>query len=135
MQSSNWVGRIIGEIVYRGLYPVVELWTGVSLPREVEVGRNLQIHHRGKIVVHPNVTIGQNCAIVHGVTIGNRYPGGDVPRIGNNVQVGAYAQILGGVEVGDGSKIGSLAIVLDDVPAGATVVPAKSRVILQWREP
>ena len=68
-----------------------------------------------------------------GVTIGNRREDGPVPVIGDNVEFGAYAQVFGGVHVGDGSKIGAMSVVLHDVPAGATVVGAPAKVVA--REP
>jgi serine O-acetyltransferase len=51
-----------------------------------------------------------------------------VPVIGDDVELGAYAQVLGGVRIGDGARIGAMTVVLTDVPAGATVVgnPARS---------
>jgi len=64
-----------------------------------------------------------------GVTIGNRHPDGPVPVIGDNVELGAYAQVLGGVRIGDNARIGAMSVVLCDVPDGATAVGAPARVI------
>jgi len=64
-----------------------------------------------------------------GVTIGNRREGGPVPVIGDNVEFGAYAQVLGGVRVGDNCRIGAMSVVLSDVPDGATAVGAPARII------
>nr|WP_228494562.1 hypothetical protein [Clavibacter sp. VKM Ac-2873] len=64
----------------------------------------------------------------HGVTIGAKN-GDDVPVIGDDVQVGAFAQILGPIHVGDGSTVGAMTLVLRDVPAGATVVGVPGRVL------
>jgi serine O-acetyltransferase len=119
--------------VYRILHPIVEAWSGVTLPRETEVGGNLKIYHRGKVVINGSAVIGKNCSIVHGVTIGNRRPGGPCPIIGDNVEIGAYAQVLGEVTVGKGAKIGSLAIVVDDVPEFATVVAQKAVIVSKPR--
>ena len=55
-----------------------------------------------------------------GVTIGNRREGGPVPVLGDDVELGAYAQVLGGVQLGHGCKVGAMSVVLDDVPPGAT---------------
>ena len=54
---------------------------------------------------------------------------GPTPVIGDDVFIGAYAQILGGVRIGDGAKIGALSVVLDDVPAGATAVGIPARIV------
>jgi serine O-acetyltransferase len=121
---------LAGELLYRLLYPLVEGWSGVTLPRETRVGKNLRIHHRGKVVINGASVIGDNCSIVHGVTLGNRFPGGDCPVIGDDVEIGAYAQIVGAVHVGDGAKIGALTVVVADVPTGATVVGPKARILM-----
>jgi serine O-acetyltransferase len=64
-----------------------------------------------------------------GVTIGNRHDDGPVPVIGDNVEFGAYAQVLGGVRIGNNCRIGAMSVVLDDVPEGATVVGVPARVV------
>lgn len=110
-------------------YSVTRLLTGIDIPRSVMVGPGLMIHHFGGIILNPRTEIGEGCTLRHGVTIGNRLSDDDVPVIGNGVQIGAYAQILGRVVVGDKSTVGALSLVLSDVPNGATVVGAPARVI------
>ncbi|MDX6636632.1 MAG: serine O-acetyltransferase, partial [Solirubrobacterales bacterium] len=83
----------------------------------------------GGIFVASGVRIGAGCTLRQGVTIGNRVDGGPVPALGDQVELGAYAQVLGGVRIGDGCRIGALSVVLDDVPDGATAVGAPARVI------
>lgn len=108
---------------------VVETLTGISFLYTVEIGGGLRIWHFGNIFVHPQVRIGRNCTLRQGVTIGNRVEGGPVPVIGNDVDFGAYSQVLGGIRVGDGARIGAMAVVLMDVPEGATAVGNPARVI------
>lgn len=74
-------------------------------------------------------TIGKNCTIFQNVTIGSRSC--DAPIIGDNCVIGANAVILGNVKIGDNVKIGAGAIVVEDVPNGATVVGPKARIILK----
>jgi len=93
------------------------------------LGEACRIWHFGNIFIHPNVVIGANCTLRQGVTIGNRHPDAPVPRIGDNVDFGAYAQILGGVKIGNNCKIGALSVVLSDVPDGATAVGIPARVV------
>jgi serine O-acetyltransferase len=62
-----------------------------------------------------------------GVTIGNRRADGPVPALGNNVECGAYAQMLGGVRIGNDCRIGAMSVVLDDIPDGATAVGIPAR--------
>lgn len=126
--------RAAYDVLYRVLHPIIEGWTGITLPRETAVGRNLRFYHRGKVVINGATVIGDNCSIVHGVTIGNRIPGGPCPVIGDHVEIGAYAQVLGDVRIGDRAKIGSLAVVVDDVPAGATAVGPKARLVGRSQE-
>jgi len=73
--------------------------------------------------------IGSNCTLRQGVTIGNRTEGGAVPVIEDDVEFGAYAQVLGGIRLGNGCKIGAMSVVLQDVPPGATAVGIPARVI------
>lgn len=88
----------------------------------------------GLYIAHPIGTviaaeeIGENCSIIANVTIGMRNEWA-FPRIGNNVFIGAGARVLGGIHVGDGAVIGANAVVIHDVPAGATVVGIPARVI------
>lgn len=111
------------------LYRIVETAVGITLPISAEVGPGLRIWHFGNIVIHSGVVIGADCTLRHGVTIGNRHTDGPVPRLGDNVEVGAYAQILGGVKIGNNCKIGAMSLVLSDVPDGATAVGIPAQVI------
>lgn len=110
-------------------YRVVETVTGISLPKHVELGPGCRIHHFGGIVIHDEARIGANCTLRHGVTIGDRRPGGPVPVIEDDVEIGAYAQILGDIRIGRGARIGAMAVVLTDVPAGASAVGNPARIL------
>jgi serine O-acetyltransferase len=100
----------------------MQVLTGNEIPPTTEIGPGLMIWHSGGIVIHSASKIGAGCTLHQGVTIGVRYGGGDTPVIGDRVDFGAYAQIIGGVIVGDDCKIGTMAVVLDDIPAGASAV-------------
>jgi len=78
-------------------------------------------------VIHKNCIIGKNVTIAQCVTIGGRSGACEVPRIGDNVYVGAGAIVLGAIEIGDGVVIGAGSVVLKDIPAGEVWagVPAK----------
>jgi len=121
--------RWFGTRWYWLMYRVVETLTGITLPKDAEVGPGLRIHHMGPIVVHSQAKIGANCTLRHGVTIGNRHNDGPAPVLEDDVELGAYAQILGDVRVGRGAKVGALTVVLQDVPAGATAVGNPARII------
>ncbi len=100
----------------------MQVLTGNEIPPTPEIGPGLMIWHSGGIVIHGATKIGEQCTLHHGVTIGIRYRGGNTPVIGNRVDFGAYAQVLGGVTIGDDCTIGAMAVVLNDIPAGATAV-------------
>jgi serine O-acetyltransferase len=111
------------------LFRFLELLTGVSLPLGARIAGGLRIWHFGGVFVHPNASIGHNCTLRQGVTIGNRHSNTDAPLIGDDVEFGAYAQVLGGIRIGSGAKIGAMSVVLKDVPAGCTAVGSPARII------
>lgn len=115
--------------MYSLLFRTVETCTEISLPVEAQIGPGLRIYHFGNIFIHPNAIIGRNCTLRQGVSIGNIGVQGPVPIIEDDVEFGAYAQVLGQVRVGRGARIGALTLVLDDVPAGATVMGNPGRIL------
>ena len=118
------------SLLYKFLKIGVQITTGIDLPCETQVGRRLVIEHFGGIVISGDSVIGDDVTLRHGVTLGLRrthLPG--APVIGNRVDIGAGAKILGGVTVGDHARVGANAVVLNDVPAGATVVGIPARII------
>ncbi|HEX8910828.1 MAG TPA: DapH/DapD/GlmU-related protein [Humisphaera sp.] len=121
--------RRLAEKRYWLYYRIVETLTGISIPKSVEVGPGLKIHHFGNIFVHKDTKIGANCTLRQGVTIGNRVPDGPTPVLEDDVELGAYAQVLGGVRIGKGAKVGAMSVVLQDVPPGATAVGIPARIV------
>jgi serine O-acetyltransferase len=128
-RQDGFLKRIL-EQWYWFVYRMVETLTGISFTKSVKIGPGLRIWHFGNIFIHPCVQIGANCTLRQGVTIGNRVDGGPVPTIDDNVEFGAYAQVLGGIHIGANARIGAMAIVLQDVPAGATAIGNPARIIL-----
>ena len=127
--------RVLAKAAYLATFKLVEIFAGVSLPAHARIGKGLYIGHFGNIVVHPDTVMGERCSVSQGVTIGvlgGERPG--VPRIGNDVYIGAGAKILGPVTIGDGAIIGANAVVLDDVPAGATAVGVPARIIVKGEQ-
>jgi serine O-acetyltransferase len=119
--------------IYWVLFRLIETITGISLPKEAIFGPGIRIWHFGGIFVHPDTRVGKGCTLRQGVTLGNRYAAGPCPTLGDNVELGAYAQVLGGVTIGDNCRIGAMAVVLQDVPSGASAVGNPARLI--WPEP
>ncbi|MFC7288424.1 serine O-acetyltransferase [Herminiimonas glaciei] len=129
--DSRAPGRIrrLLTVVYWPWFRLVETVVGISLPKSAVIGGGLRIWHFGGIFVHPEAQIGRNCTLRQGVTIGNRSADGAVPVIGDDVEFGAYAQVLGAVRIGHGCRIGALSVVLCDVPDGATAVGVPARIV------
>jgi serine O-acetyltransferase len=117
------------SILYRSLYRKIRNTYGIDLPYTVKLGRRVVIEHQSAIIIHGYCMIGDDCIIRQGVTLGNRYLEKPLesPQLGDRVNVGAGAKILGKVYLGDDVNIGANAVVLSDVPAGKTAVgiPAK----------
>ena len=113
------------------LAKLAEMLSGITIGVSARIGRRLVIEHSGAIVVHGNSVIGDDCIIRQGVTIGNRRMDRplEAPHIGNRVNIGAGAKILGAVRVGDDADIGANAVVLTDVPQGSLAVGVPARII------
>jgi serine O-acetyltransferase len=100
---------------------------GADIPLNCRIGGGLLIPHPNGIVIHPDATIGTNCLIFQQVTLA--WGPGGAPQIGAHVDIGAGAKLLGRVTVHSGARIGANAVVLSDVPAGATAVGVPARVV------
>lgn len=117
------------SLLYKFLKIGVQITAGIDLPCEARVGRRLVIEHFGGIVVSGDSVIGDDVTLRHGVTLGLRRTGvPGSPVIGNGVDIGAGAKILGPVQIGAGAVIGANAVVLSDVPAGALAVGIPARI-------
>ena len=120
----KWLGRFISHIA-RGL-------TGIEIHPGAKIGNGVIFDHAMGVVVGETAEIGDGCTIYQGVTLGGTslYKGAKRhPTLGKNVVVSAGAKVLGGFLVGDGAKIGSNAVVIKPVPAGATAVGIPARII------
>ena len=121
--------RVPLSAVYWTCFRYVRNHYGIELPYSAKLGRRVIIEHQGAIVVHGDSVIGDDCILRQGVTLGNRRLNEpfDAPVLGDKVNVGAGAKILGKVVIGDQAAIGANSVVLSDVPPGriAIGIPAK----------
>jgi serine O-acetyltransferase len=119
------------SILYRWMYRRCRNVYGIELPYSAKLGRRVIIEHQHGIVIHGNCVIGDDCIIRQGVTLGNKTLDRphDAPKLGNRVNVGAGAKVLGEVKIGDDASIGANAVVVKDVPPGAIAVGIPARMI------
>ena len=99
-------------------------FTGIEIHPGAKIGKRLFIDHGMGIVIGETTTVGNNCTIYHGVTLGGT--GKDKykrhPDLGNNVVVGCGAKVLGPIKIGNNVKIGANSVVLKDIENNSTVV-------------
>ena len=109
------------------LFNKLNVMGGCIIGRGADFGPGLVLVHSIGVVINTSVKGGRNVVIEHQVTIGAEK--GLSPVLGDDVFIGAGAKILGAVSLGNGAKVGANAVVLDDVPPGATVVGIPARVV------
>lgn len=116
----------------RWLSTVARWLTGIEIHPAARIGRRFFIDHGMGVVIGETAEIGDDCTIYHGVTLGGTSweKGKRHPTLGNGVVIGAGAKVLGPVNIGDGARVGSNAVIVRDVPAGATAVGVPGRVVM-----
>jgi serine O-acetyltransferase len=129
----RWRLRLVARVISQ----FARFITGIEIHPGARIGRKFFIDHGMGVVIGETAKIGDNVTIYHGVTLGGVSPGeskkGDLrhPQIGNNVIIGSGAQLLGPIKVGNGARIGSNAVAVKDIPAGATVVGIPAREVVK----
>lgn len=121
--NFKWLARFLST--------VARWLTGVEIHPGAKIGRRFFIDHGMGVVIGETAEIGDDVTLYHGVTLGGTSwnPGKRHPTLGNNVVVGAGAKILGPLYVGENARVGSNAVVVKDVPPGATVVGIPGRIV------
>jgi serine O-acetyltransferase len=107
--------------------------TGIEIHPGATIGRRVFIDHGMGVVIGETAVIGDDCTLYHGVTLGGTSwkKGKRHPTLERGVVIGAGAKVLGPITVGEEAKIGSNAVVVKDVPAGATAVGIPARILDQ----
>jgi serine O-acetyltransferase len=125
----RWI-RAPFSAIYKLLWVAVQILTGIELPCETLVGHRFRIDHFGGIVISGDAVFGDDCVIRNGVTVGLRNAGErGSPMLGDRVDIGAGAKLLGPIRIGDDVAIGANAVVLCDVPAHSIAVGIPARVL------
>jgi serine O-acetyltransferase len=122
--------RLPFSLIYKMLFPIVELILGIKLSYNVKVGRRLRIDHSGGMVLGAR-QIGDDCIIRQNTTFGIVNPAqrSGKPTIGNRVDIGTGVVILGDLTIGDDVIIGANAVVTKDIPPRSVAVGVPARVI------
>ena len=120
----KWIARLLSVFA--------RFLTGIEIHPGAKIGRRVFLDHGLGIVIGETTEIGDDCTIYQGVTLGGTslYKGVKRhPTLGKDVVISAGAKVLGGFTVGDGARVGSNAVVLKEIPAGATAVGIPARVL------
>jgi serine O-acetyltransferase len=124
MRDMKWLGRFTSHIA-RAL-------TGVEIHPGATIGRRVFIDHGIGVVIGETAEIGDDCTIYQGVTLGGTSLNKGAkrhPTLGRGAIIGAGAKVLGGFTVGEGAKVGSNAVVVKEVPSGATAVGNPAHIV------
>ena len=119
----KWLGRLVSHL---------GRWlTGIEIHPGALIGRRFFIDHGMGVVIGETAEIGDDCTLYHGVTLGGTSwnKGKRHPTLGNGVVVGAGAKILGPIMIGDDARVGSNAVVVKNVPPGATAIGIPARIV------
>lgn len=129
LTHTLWRMRL--KLLARVVSMLARLLTAIEIHPAATVGKRLFIDHGFGVVIGETASIGDDVTIYHDVTLGGTSLAQEIrhPQIGNGVIIGAGAQLLGPISVGDYARIGSNAVVVGNVPAGATMVGIPARVV------
>src|SRR4051794_7065641 len=122
----DWMARFVSHLA--------RFLTGIEIHPGAKIGRRVFIDHGMGVVIGETAEVGDECTIYQGVTLGGTSLAMGAkrhPTLGRGVIVSAGAKVLGGFTVGDGARVGSNAVLLQAVPAGATAVGIPARIIVK----
>jgi serine O-acetyltransferase len=121
--NLKWLARLSSH--------VARWFTGIEIHPGARIGRRVFIDHGMGVVIGETAEVGDDCTLYHGVTLGGTswQKGKRHPTLDAGVIVGAGAKVLGPITLGAGAKVGSNAVVVKDVPSGATAVGIPARIL------
>lgn len=130
-RAAHWLWQARFKWLARLTSHFGRLLTGIEIHPGATIGRRFFIDHGMGVVIGETAEIGDDCTLYHGVTLGGTSwnKGKRHPTLGKGVVIGAGAKILGPIVVGDGARVGSNAVVVKNVPPGATAIGIPARII------
>lgn len=134
LSNIMWKAKL--KLIARITANIGRIITGIEIHPAAKIGKKLFIDHGIGVVIGETAVIGDGCTLYHGVTLGgvSWKKGKRHPTLGDKVIIGAGAKVLGPITIGNGSKIGSNAVVLEDVPDKTTVVGIPARTANDYDE-
>ena len=123
----HWLWRKRIPLLHVIIEYMTEVITDVEIPATVNVGGGLVIYHGGPILITGNARLGNNIGIRPGVVIGGDYRAEKAPMLGNNIEIGVGAKIIGNVELGENCQVGANAVVTKSFPANSVLVGIPAR--------
>ncbi|MBX2834004.1 MAG: serine O-acetyltransferase [Micavibrio sp.] len=131
---NQWLWGLKLKALARMVSNFTRILTGIEIHPQAKIGQRLFIDHGTGVVIGQTAIIGDDVTIYHGVTLGGVGRRDDTgpkrhPTIEKGAMIGAGAQVLGNVIVGEGAKVGSNSVVTSDIPAGATALGIPARII------
>ena len=130
-RAAHWLWRHELRLLARMIAYFARMVTGIEIHPGATIGQRFFIDHGMGVVIGETATIGNDVTLYHDVTLGGTslQAGLRHPQIGNNVIIGAGAQLLGPITIGDNARIGSNAVVVRNVEAGQTMVGIPARAV------
>jgi serine O-acetyltransferase len=135
---AGWLHRVAHGLWKRNHLTVARLvshanrfFTGIEIHPGAQIGRRFFIDHGAGVVIGETTEIGDDVLMYTGVILGGTTSERHKrhPTIGNGVVIGSHAVILGNIQIGEGTKVGSGSVVVESVPAGATVIGVPGRIV------
>ena len=132
-EVEHWLWNHHARGLARFSQAVTRFITGTEIHPAATIGRRFFIDHAMGVVVGETTIIGDDCTLYQGATLGGtgKQSGKRHPTLGNGVMVGVGASVLGNITIGDNSKVGAGAVVVEDVPPNCTVVGIPGHIVVQ----